>query len=230
MKKQSQLIRDYDWDTLIILDACRWDMFEKVNNIPGESQEVNSGAFNTSSWYKTHWNPENAKNTILISAQPMAWWIKINENFHSSFLVKGKDDWMNPKPTIDKALSLDKLDQRLLIHLIPPHLPYQGLKGKEFINRIGKKEGDGLWDVKFGKNSIQDIIENYGRDGNWDELRTYYIENIEFVLPEIKRYIENTVRKVVVTSDHGELLGEKDFYGHSHEHHILMEVPWLEVK
>ena len=231
IKDQGCLIRESDWEVIVLLDACRWDVFEQVNYLPGNLQKVNSGAFNTSTWYKNHWNKDTAKNTVLISAQPMAFWIKAHKVFDNAILVKADDSsWMHPRLTIDKALEMDGINQRLLVHLIPPHLPYQGQKGKKFLDRIGaSKEGEELWDVKFGENNIQKRVENYGRKHDWDELKEYYKENIEFALPEVETYIRHTTRKVIVTSDHGDLIGEDNLYGHSQYRPLLTEVPWLEI-
>lgn len=63
-------------------------------------------------------------------------------------------------------------------------------------------------------------------------LRRIYKSNLEIAL----RYVAKLVRKlsghIVVTADHGELLGEYGMYGHPPGRRLpeLIEVPWLEIE
>ncbi|KXB01998.1 hypothetical protein AKJ44_01685 [candidate division MSBL1 archaeon SCGC-AAA261F17] len=57
-----------------------------------------------------------------------------------------------------------------------------------------------------------------------------YENNLRAALAEVKKLAERLPGKTVVTSDHGELLGEDGLYGHGWRHPLLREVPWLEVE
>jgi len=81
--------------------------------------------------------------------------------------------------------------------------------------------------------AIYEALDKYGREGGWVELRGYYEESLEEVLRMLKRRREVFKGKVVVTSDHGELIGEHGCYYHGAEGSKypvtaeLHEVPWF---
>ncbi|EMA61293.1 hypothetical protein C470_07204 [Halorubrum distributum JCM 13561] len=57
-----------------------------------------------------------------------------------------------------------------------------------------------------------------------------YTDNLEIALNEIRRLARHVDCPVVITSDHGEFLGEFGIYDHPQiVHPILREVPWFEV-
>ena len=61
-----------------------------------------------------------------------------------------------------------------------------------------------------------------------------YEENLKIVMTYTKQLIVHLPPgRVVITADHGELLGEGNFFGHS-KHiprcSIILDVPWLEIK
>ncbi|MBN1796642.1 MAG: hypothetical protein JW804_08215, partial [Sedimentisphaerales bacterium] len=60
-------------------------------------------------------------------------------------------------------------------------------------------------------------------------LKRCYEENLRRALDAVRFLVEHLSGRVVVTSDHGELLGERGLYGHGagSDEPILREVPWL---
>ena len=52
------------------------------------------------------------------------------------------------------------------------------------------------------------------------------------MLKHVKKIIDlYPKKKIIITSDHGERLGEKGNYGHGgKKEKVLLEVPWLEYK
>lgn len=64
-----------------------------------------------------------------------------------------------------------------------------------------------------------------------DELKKLYSENLEIVLESVSRLVGEVKGKAIITSDHGEGLGDEMV---SHPPHsdakVLREVPWLEVE
>ncbi|KXA97201.1 hypothetical protein AKJ38_01750 [candidate division MSBL1 archaeon SCGC-AAA259I14] len=78
---------------------------------------------------------------------------------------------------------------------------------------------------------MEAVVEKYGAE----RLKNAYMNNLELALKEIKntfnRLPEKIVENVIITADHGDMLGEKGIYGHGHnEYPSLREVPWLEVE
>ncbi len=62
-------------------------------------------------------------------------------------------------------------------------------------------------------------------------LRKAYEENLRYALAQVKILSQQLEGEIIVTSDHGEFLGEDGMYGHpkSSENPILRNVPWLVV-
>lgn len=128
-----------------------------------------------------------------------------------------------PEKVTDAALKYRNRD-RLVAHYFQPHAPYIGLHkllgyiGKKYSGLHGIPPGSKIW------NGIREgIITN-------EELRLAYRSNLRLVLREVKRLIQELDGKIVVTSDHGELLGEDGLYAHSRINHPkFREIPWLVV-
>ena len=100
------------------------------------------------------------------------------------------------------------------------------------IGRICKNKGT-LWKIreilKLPPASPMDAIRRiYGIYG----LREAYIENLIIVLEHVAFLVKNLSGTIVITSDHGELLGEKGKFSHpcGETEPILREVPWFKVK
>jgi hypothetical protein len=77
---------------------------------------------------------------------------------------------------------------------------------------------------------IDTVVRAYGIEG----LRKAYLENLLIALQHVAPLVNILLRygKVVITSDHGEYLGEKLSFSHpcGKADSILREVPWLHVK
>jgi hypothetical protein len=69
------------------------------------------------------------------------------------------------------------------------------------------------------------VRRRYGDDG----LRDAYRANLEIVLRSVSTLIRYMAGRIVITSDHGELLGENGSYSHwgGSSHPLLVEIPWL---
>jgi hypothetical protein len=106
-----------------------------------------------------------------------------------------------------------ELNGRLFVHYMQPHFPALGeprLLLNE--NEISQKVAKGELDAQL--------------------VREAYKGNLAYVLREAEKLIKGLQpRKCVITSDHGELLGEGGRWGHPSfdSGPILREVPWLEI-
>lgn len=74
---------------------------------------------------------------------------------------------------------------------------------------------------------LEDAVRKYDQN----EIRRAYRRNLEFVLEYVGKLVECLSGSIVITSDHGELLGEYGEYGHTITKTVtpLMDVPWFEV-
>jgi hypothetical protein len=148
--------------------------------------------------------------------------------------------------------------KRFIIHYIQPHDPYitknylkyltkrinklterdrnktsNKLKiffGRKFRKTFGSSPIWKIYNLVFGGYSSQ-ASAIYLREG-WIGIRQAYKENLEYVLNYVRELIDNLPPgKIIITSDHGELLGEGRHYWHYKDikHPKLREVPWLEI-
>lgn len=150
-------------------------------------------------------------------------------------------------------------NKRFIIHYMQPHYPYlsMGPMEKEFGNRKktkGKEWREStleyylktpllkllgqepIWKIKkFFEISPRGELEKLWREigSNKKIWRELYKDNLKKVLRECSKLIRHLEGRVIVTSDHGECLGENRIYGH-HRGYLdireLREVPWLEVE
>jgi len=104
---------------------------------------------------------------------------------------------------------------------------------------------DSAWELRekigFPPHSPMDVIRRiYGKEG----LREAYKENLKIVLGQVVKLCRKFSRKkIIITADHGELLGEDGAYEHpngpidkffnnlfSKRKKILQEVPWIVIE
>lgn len=155
----------------------------------------------------------------------------------------------------------DFTDKRLIIHFIQPHPPYiriGPLGGKAITFPKATSQGGGESESKMGSSvkqffgklarkalgrgrfrkvlaalrmralsEYEKVAEKYGQDG----LREAYEANLKMALEEAAKLADALSGKIIVTSDHGDLLGEDGLYGHppNLDHPILRNIPWLVV-
>jgi len=243
MQKQEPLLKKFKWNTLLVLDACRYDRFKKVYQkcgLKGKLRCVDSQATWTIEWYKKHWNRKGQK-IVVISAHPF---LKDRNKrlfslFYKVVYVKGLPNadisntyksWMNPLESLKQIKKTQKKfpNKKLLIHFIPPHLPFIGPKGKKYQEYLAKK---------YSSRSIYTLVENDGRRSGWEKAKKCYTESIKITLQLINKFLYQMRPPVIITADHAELIGEADGISKSaynHGVHIkirkIREVPWLEVK
>jgi len=268
VEKQIHLIRKMDWDYLIILDACRYDYFEKVYREyikEGKLRKVLSSGSSTEEWLNKTFR--NKIDVLYISGNP---------HINSKGLLKEKFDARKYFTEIIDAWKIawdDKLDtvhpkdinsivkeniskkQKIIIHYMQPHAPFIPMKEKRYegnvlhiLGHIFKKILPKETKIRLlfsGKgNKILKVLPKIYQKLNLGvtyknileyekkNISKYYLENLEFVLKYVKELVEFIPSgKIVITADHGELLGEDGKYGHpgNFRHPKLLEVPWLEI-
>lgn len=142
---QKDLINEADWDYLIILDACRYDYFEKVyrNFFQGGGlQRVRSPGSCTEEWLKETFRNEDYRDLVYVSSMP-----HVNSKGIDVFGFKAGDgfkdvidvwDWgwdteletVPPQKVNDGvAKALEKYPHsRMVVHYAQPHGPYLSLE------------------------------------------------------------------------------------------------------
>ena len=238
-------IVDADWDVLLILDACRFDLFSDVIDIPGDLRRVHSLGSSTEEFLRANFDGETLHDTVYVTANPQER-MHLPENvFHETVRV-WETDWdeevqtVRPDAMSDAVIQAghDHPDKRIIGHFMQPHFPFLGERGREL-------RADGLRLLKEsaeeqgGDELPVDVwLSLHRRDVDEHEVWEAYSENLSLTWPHVERVIENVRGKCVVTSDHGNLVNERlspfpiRESGHPAGLHVpqLIDVPWLEIE
>lgn len=113
-------------------------------------------------------------------------------------------------------------NKRLIVHIVPPHLPYIGPTGQE----IHKKSATPWLDTFRGDCSL-----------STERLTQAYQENVDHAVSAVKNLIPELDGKTVISADHGEFLFDRSApipiteYLHPAKTYAdqLVKVPWLVV-
>jgi len=232
-------IMEKDWDNLLILDACRFDMFKEVNTISGELDFVMSKGSHSEEFYEKNFKDKSYNDTIMISANPYTPIIAEDAFFHLKTTLGG-DRTVGDKPRVDKvetedgrvidATHIDNVhperlnrmaleaiekhpDKRLIVHYMQPHDPYLG-RAAEDIRETFNENG-----YTFGYWADPDSVSDDDPNGlmtlakedhlSPEEMESVYKENLRIVLEYCSKLLSEIDGKTVITADHGELLGEQ---------------------
>jgi hypothetical protein len=228
-----EFFHSQDWNVLIVLDAMRYDYFKEHNLIPGTLTKVDTEVPCTPYWLKNTF-PDKYPYTY-VSANPLCCQ-KINVvgfqgGDHFDQVVDAwRDGWDQTHRTVlpdtVSAIAAQYIrgTDKLIIHYMQPHFPSIGK------NRFDFKKGG--WIPMKGAVGIAGT-DFHQKEAKLEDMINAYTENVEIVLMEVNCFLNNIPKdkNVVITADHGELLGEDGLRGHICEtdHPILRNVPWFEV-
>ncbi len=220
-----------DWDNLLVLDACRYDLFERVADLPGETRAVQSRGSATREFLRGNVDGRTFLDTVYVSASPMLYRYRdeIDVRFHDVVNVWKDRGWNDQYRTVlPETVAEAALDaagkypnKRLFVHFIQPHYPFIGPTGREHfdLDRL-----DFEWaDAATGALDVSDNV-----------IRRAYEENLTAALPSVRRLLKELGGLTVVTSDHGQMIGERlspipiREYGHPPGLYAdeLVKVPW----
>lgn len=237
-------VMNEDWDTLLVIDACRADIFEDTvaDDDYNEYRVVTSKGSATPEWMERTFKGKEFGDTVYVSANP--WVSKIApESFHEVYNI-WLDDYDIEEGELADAETLNELDigreasipahkvnekvreakrehpeKRIIAHYFQPHAPY-----------IGNADGS-LKETPSSRHPGQPLAAGeLDKDVVWEE----YQENLEYVLSHTDELREELPGKTIVTSDHGEMFGEwlKPFPVRGYAHPVglrspeLTQVPW----
>lgn len=230
------LFASSDWDNLIILDACRYDLFKEraAPKLPGNLSKRVSGSSSTVEFLQNNIDGRDFRDTVYITAngQIRNHRDKLDVQFHDIVPLYA-EEWdddigtVQPDSVLEAALTAAKKypDKRLLIHFVQPHFPFIGS------------------DMKADKKRLNEVSTNFwmrvglGRlDLSGEELWDAYAMTLDEVIPHVKELLTTLKGKNTVTSDHGNLFGERvspipaKEWGHPNGIRApeLNDVPWFE--
>jgi len=212
-------------ELVILLDACRYDTLKQ--ELPKYTHNyilfpIYSGSHNTPTFYK---NITGVEDFVLLTANPTPLYINQEYKWKRVIHTKSIDPFDNVKDCIELLESEDKV----YLHLIPPHLPWQGERGRLIYKNLMKTLEFSINPKPQGRHfGPVGIEEKIYRAVGEEQAREYYIENLNYALSAVFAHYENLPKPFVLTSDHGELLGEGGLFGHPwnvENNYILRTVP-----
>lgn len=214
--RRAEPIWSQDWDVCLILDGCRWDIWQEVcergrpsYSVGATSLEWISRTFGeeyedevSRTGYVTA-NPNSDRTELLTGRVPY-----IDELWRDRWDVSAEKT-VSPPDLTDRAMWawLQREDlgfDQLVVHYMQPHAPFRSL---------GERGG---WNpYTAGKESIWNLL----RDGDIarETVVEAYADNLEWVLEEVDRWERETDLDLLVTSDHGNAMGELGAWGHKYE-------------
>lgn len=221
-------VMNEDWDTLLIIDACRYDYFEQESELPGTLESRHSPASMSYGFMQESFIGRQFHDTVYVTANPFAAELP-DDTFHD--VVSLVDEYyenqagtVSPDTMRKKTLEAhsDYPDKRIIAHFMQPHEPFLSPFGQE----ISK-------DLRWAGNQY-----HLSKCQSIDDLQQAYRENVDLVLTEIRELIQEIDGKIVISADHGEMLGERLYpipiRGFEHPESIyteeLLKVPWLIIK
>lgn len=228
-------VYDRDWDLLIVVDACRFDLMREVASdyeyISDVSQSRSLDSM-TLLWMQKNfvsmYGTEMAE-TAYVCGNPFSKQALDEDDFDVLDEV-WKYVWEDPgtvppRAITDRTIATAREHQpdRLIAHYMQPHCPFisrPNLTQGKRLDKFGNQDWDDVWQkLRAGKISREEV---------WSGYR----ENLRLALDEIELLLENVeAETVVITSDHGNALGEWLVYGHppTMPMDCLRVVPWIET-
>jgi len=229
-------VMEEDWDNLIILDACRYDAFVTAwanrETLDGELKQVRSKAPFTNEFLRENVHQRDLTDTVYVTSSPHLHktndgvYQPIEANFAAVDHVWKHEDRFDPGLLVDRTKkALEKHpNKRIIAHMIPPHQPYFGESADELEEILTSYEIENWKGMVANEIPVDDEL-----------IWRAYAENIAVAMRHTEDLVDALDGKTVVTADHGQLLGDREFplpikgYGHpSLFVDELLNVPWLE--
>jgi hypothetical protein len=189
---------------------------------------------------RTNFDGRSLHDTVYVTANPHVY--RLGDDVFHDVVDLLETRWdeesrtVRPEAVVEEAITAHETypDKRLIVHFMQPHFPFLGPTGAEFPHQGLETHLDDD-DRSGAPNPWFALIHD--RDVDVEAVLAAYRENLDVVLPHVEALLEALPGKSVVTSDHGNLIGERGtpvpvrMYGHPRGLHQdeLLAVPWLEV-
>lgn len=231
-------VYDRDWEVLVVLDGCRADLMREVAadfpwfEYSGEIWSVGSTSEEWMEYTFLEEFREEIAGTAYVTGNPHSKFM-VDHSIFDGVVEVWRDAWdgeigtIRARPVTDTAIRLMREDppDRVIVHYMQPHFPV--IPKGTYISSSGM-------DPSSTGNVRQDTVWEQLRAGDLNQAEVWqaYRINLEYVLDEVKLLVENIdADRVVLTSDHGNAMGEHGFYGHDGYLPLscVRSVPWCET-
>jgi hypothetical protein len=241
-------VLEEDWESLVILDACRYDMFAEYNTLEGDLKQRVSLGSNTEEFLTRNFGGGSYDDVVYVTANPQVE-VRLDDPFHEVVSV-WRDGWDEEHDTVLPETMAEATlraaerypDKRLVSHFVQPHYPFLGPTSERLFGDQGGIELSRR--MATGEEAVSDHLNV------WDMLQRGFVEEravwdayeetLQVTLPHVRRLVGDLDGRTVVTSDHGNLVGEypspcpvpMKMYGHPPGVYAdpLVTVPWLVVE
>ncbi len=213
-----------NWDNLIILDGCRFDIFERKfmrSNVVGKLQKRISRGSSTKEFLLGNFgHGRKFPSIIYVTANPFVHIMLDHDTFFKTVNV-WKEGWDESEGTVPPSQMMHAAfraysryqHKKIIVHFMQPHSPFIGTYSKR----------GNFWQIALS-------------EGRYEVMKAYK-RNLDLVFPYVEKLLIGFEGRTIVTSDHGQACGERatplkiPIYGHPNGVHIpvLVEVPWLIV-
>jgi len=188
-----------DWDWLIILDACRYDYFVKIWSYGITEPRLSLASDTLGTLRKMPAIP----NSVLVTGHPFP--LLFKDKF-THVVDVGFDMKLGTCPPsyivnyVRRNYPFLMKFKRRILWFLQPHHPYLGetkFELKIFDNRY-----------KGGMTPVDKCIEAFIEAKKKGILEKAYMDNLKYVLKWVESLLRTINGTVVITSDHGEGLGQ----------------------
>ncbi|NUE03526.1 hypothetical protein HUB97_13640 [Halorubraceae archaeon YAN] len=238
--RKGNKIIDEDWDILVILDAFRYDMFSSLNTLDGSLTSKISRGSNTSEFLYGNFFQEKCLDTVYTTANPQfqKYYDKIGVEFYEFYNVWNSDRWDETLGTVHPdsmtEVSIKNIKQhpnkRHILHYLQPHYPFidTDLESIGHDILLDNDKDQNLWGLQM-RGEI-----NLTRE----QIIQAYHQNCKYAFQAVESLLNSTSGKVVITSDHGNMIGERSYpipvteWGHPSGIYTpqLVKIPWLTIE
>ena len=201
-------VLDEDWDTLIILDACRYDMFCEESTFSGPIEKRESRGSHTSQFIRGNFDGRTLHDVVYTNGSPQLEKRRdeIDAEFHAVSNVWNSNRWNDdlgtipPEDMTDAAIEAhqDYPNKRHIVHYMQPHYPF-------FESDINRGTN---WKER-GKFDLWDQLIRGRYEVSPDKVWEAYRDTLRRALPAVQELLDEIDGRVVVTSDHGNMIGER---------------------
>lgn len=208
---------DEDWDVLILLDACRVDYYKQGTPFDGQIQTRIAPGSASHEFIEATFLERELHDTVYVTPNPHLYMLD-GDVFHA--VRDCREAWdeqlqtVTPETMSDicRSVATKYPNKRLIFHYMQPHVPYLGSTA----NRIRDRFAMAGWNPDHISDGIAEsrdrpLIWDLARDGKieWTDVRAAYRETLQRAVTSVSELIQDLDGRIVISADHGELLGER---------------------